>query len=74
MREAMDIGCAVGPLLVSNGHLQNLEIELGRPEQQVEISKWVELAEIRPVRCYAVVVSSEQHLRSAECVLDPFAE
>ena len=74
MRKAMDIGCAVGPLLVSNGHFENLEIELGCSKQQVEISEWVKLAEIRPIRCDAFVVSSEQHFRSAERVLDPFAE
>ena len=74
MREAMDIGGAVGPLLVADGHFENLEIELGCPEQQVEISEGIELAEILPVGSDAFVVSSEQHFCSTERVLDPFAE
>ena len=74
MREAMDIGGTVGPLLVANGHFENFEIELGRSEQQVEISEWIEFAEIGSVRCDTFIVSSEQHFRPTERVLDPFAE
>lgn len=46
MREAMDISSPVGSLLVTDGHFENLEIELGCPEQQIEIPKGVKLAEI----------------------------
>ena len=46
MREAMDIGGPVSSLLVTNGHFENLEIELGCPEQQIEITEGIELAEI----------------------------
>ena len=74
MRKAMVVGCAVGPFLIPNGHFENLEIELGGPEQQIEISEWVKLAEIRSIGGNPFVVSSKQDFRSAECVLDSFTE
>ena len=46
MREAMDIGGPVGSFLVTDGHFENLEIELRRPEQQIEITEGIEFAEI----------------------------
>ena len=46
MRETMDIGGPVSSPLVTDGHFENLEIEFGRPEQQIEITEGIELAEI----------------------------
>ena len=74
MRKSMDIGSAVGPFLVANRHFQNLEIELGRPEQQVEIAEGIEISEIRPAGRDAFVVSPEQYFRSTERILNSFAE
>ena len=74
MSEAMDLGGPVGSALVSNRYFQNLKIELGCSEQQIEISEGIELSKIRSVGGDVLVVSSKQDFRSAERVLDPFTQ
>ena len=58
MCEAMDLRGTVGSPLVSNRYFQNLEIELGCAEQQIEIPEGIELSKIRSVGGDSLVVSS----------------
>ncbi len=45
MAETVDLGLAIGAARVTHRHFDNLEVVLGRTEQQVEIAERVEVAE-----------------------------
>ena len=42
--EAADLDLAVAPRLISNGNFDNLEVEFGGTEQQIEIAEGIEPA------------------------------
>jgi hypothetical protein len=46
MSPTIDIGITVCPGSVANWHLNYLNIELCRPEQKIEVTKGIEIAEI----------------------------
>src|SRR4051794_9829112 len=46
MAPALDVGLAVGPFPIADRQFDDLETELGRPEQQVEVTERIEVAEV----------------------------
>src|SRR3954469_24109656 len=66
---ALDVGLAVGALAVADRHLDELQVELGRPEQEVEIPEGIEVPEVGAVGGELLVVLPAQDLGAAEGVL-----
>ena len=58
MAEPANVGCPVGPLPVTNGDLDNLQILLRRAEQQIEVPEGIEVAKIGPTLGNAFVVAA----------------
>src|SRR5208282_3408566 len=67
---ARDVGLAVSALCVANRHVNDLQIELGSAEDEIEIAEWIELPEVASISRDQVVVLSTQHLGAAKRVLD----
>jgi len=70
MAEPANVGRPVGPLPVTDGDLDNLQILLRRTEEQIEIPEGIEVTEIGPILGNAFIVAAMQHLRAAERVFD----
>ena len=70
MGEPANVGRPVGPLPVTNGELDNLQILLRSAEQQIEVSEGIEVTKIGPTLGNAFVVAAMQHLRTAERIFD----
>jgi hypothetical protein len=50
------IGFSIGTGFVADGHFNEFQVKLGRPKDQVEIAKGIELAKIASVSCQFQVV------------------
>src|SRR5690242_17978932 len=50
MAETRDLRYTEGATGITNRNFNNLKIQLGRSENQVEVAKWVEIPEIAPIR------------------------
>lgn len=70
MAEARDVGFPVAPTLVADGHLQDLHLQLGGREQQVEVSEGVQAAEVGALLADAQVVAAVEFLGPAQRVLE----
>ena len=70
MAEPANVGRPVGPLPVTNGDLDNLQILLGSAEQQIEVPEGIEVTKIGSTFGDALVVAPLQDLRAAERVFD----
>lgn len=66
MSEAGDVGGAVGSFAVTNGDLDDFEIEFIGTKNKVEIAEGVEVAEELTVSDKAFVVGSEHHFSAAK--------
>src|SRR5262249_51265918 len=71
---ALDLRRAIPAFAVADRQIGNLQIELCRAEQQVEVSERIEIAEVCAVGRYQLVVGAPQHFRAAERVLDALTE
>lgn len=65
MAETADIGASIGSFLVTDRDLHNLQIQLVGSENEVEISKRVEIPEEFPVGDETVVIFPEDNLGAA---------
>src|SRR5438105_12940111 len=74
MAPALDISLTVGSLVIAHRHVDNLEVELGGAENQVEVAKRIEVAEVGAVGGDGLVVCPAQHFGPAKRVLDVLAE
>lgn len=70
MLPAGDVGRAVGPLAVADGKVDDLQVEFCRAEDQVEVAKGVEIAEIGTVGGDILVIFPPHDLGAAERILD----
>src|SRR3990172_3335420 len=70
----LDVGPPVGPALVTDGQVEDLQSEPGRAEEEIEIAKRVEVPEVRPLGGDALVVASPQGLGAAQRVLDGLSQ
>ncbi len=71
---ALDIGFAVGAFPIPDGNVGDFEVLLGGAEEQVEIPKRVEVAEIGAVGRDVFVVGAAQDFGAAERVFDGLTE
>ena len=69
-----DVGGAVGALPVADGDLNDLAVQLGGAEQQIEIAERIQASEIAPPRLNPAVVAAPQHLDPAQRVLHRLAQ
>src|SRR5947199_4976522 len=74
MAPSVDIGFAIGPRAISNRQIHQAQIELGRPEEQIEITEWIEITEIGAVPRDGLVVFAEKDFGATESVFDLLAE
>src|SRR6478672_8497358 len=74
MLPARDIGLAVGTFAINDWHFDNLEAHARRPENEVEIAKWVEISEEGPARVQPLVIAAAKNLGSAQRILVALAE
>ena len=74
MLKASDICASVGPLPVSYGDLNNLQILFHRAEYQIEISKGIKISEIAPVSPDLHIIPPEKGLCAAKRVLEPLVQ
>src|SRR2546422_9730126 len=68
MPEPLDFGFSVGAIPVADRQFHDLQILLGGAEQEIEVAKWSEVAEVRSTGLDLLVVPLEQRLRPTEGV------
>src|SRR5271157_2225508 len=69
-----DVGGSIGPLAVPDRHLDDLQIQLGRPKQEVEITKGIQLSKIASAPRQLLIPGPPEDLGTAEAVLDRLAD
>lgn len=74
MSESGDICSAVSSLPVSDGYLQNFQVQFVCSEEQIEIAERIKIAEIGPVFYQLQVVGPEHDLCSAEGIPESLVE
>lgn len=74
MFPALDVGLSVHSLPVTDRQVDDLQIEFGRPENEIEIPERVEISEISPVFFDLQVILPAQDLGPAKGVLDRLTE
>lgn len=74
MLPAGDVGAAVGAFTVADGEIDDLAVEFGRAEDQIEITKGVEVAKVGAVGGDLLVLFFPHYFRAAEGVFDGLAE
>jgi len=57
MLPPVDVCLSVDALLVPDGHVQNPKIQFAGAEQEIKVTKWVELTKIIPVPRDSVIVT-----------------
>ena len=67
---ALDIGRAVSSPPVTDGYLNDSQIQFGSAEQQIEIAKGVKVPKILPVFRDTLIVILPQHFGPAESVFN----
>lgn len=70
MFPARDVGRAVGALPVADGEIDDFPVQFCRAEDQVKISKGIEVAEIRAVCRDCLVIFAPEDFRAAQCIFD----
>ena len=73
MAEPANVRRPIRPLPITNGHLDNLQILLGRAKEQIEVSKGIEVTEVSAIGGDSFVVLFPQNLRSAQGIFDRLA-
>ena len=73
MTPAADVRLAVGPRLILDGKVDDLQVEARRAEEQIEVPERVEVAEITSSRDDPPIRRPVQDLRPAQRVLDLLA-
>src|SRR5206468_12957112 len=68
MPKSTDFCLAIGPVPISDRHFHDFQGLLGRTEQEIEVAKWIEVAEVRSSGLDFLVVPLEQCLRPTEGV------
>ena len=53
---ALDVSVAVSAIAIADRDITDFEMEMIRAENQIEIAKWIEIAEVRAIRRDALVV------------------
>ena len=59
MAEPANVGRPIGPLPVTDGDLDNLQILLRRTEEQIEVPEGIEVTEIGPILGNAFIVAGD---------------
>jgi len=70
MTPALDVCFPIGARAVANGQIHQPQVEFGRSENQIEISKRIKLAEIGRVASERFVILAEQDFGSAKSILE----
>src|SRR5689334_7888876 len=70
MTPAVDVRFPVGPRAIANGQIHQPQIELGGPEDQIEIAEWIKVPEISAVASKRLVICAEQDFGAAKSVFD----
>ena len=74
MAPAVDVGATVLSRPVTNWHLGYFQIEFGRTEKQIEVSKRIKVSEILPVRGNPFVVTAPQNLGAAQRIFNRLSQ
>ena len=74
MAEPADVGSAVGPRLVANRHLDDLELQPRCSEEEIEIAERVAAGELRAKAEQTLPVPPAEDLGAAERVFELLAE
>lgn len=74
MLPAGDVGCTIGALAIADGEIDDLEVEFGGSEDQVEIAEGIEIAKVGAVGCYFFVVFFPHHFGAAKGIFDGLTE
>src|SRR2546423_11239578 len=70
MAPALDIRLAVSASLVTDGQVDDAQVQLRRAEQQVKIAKRIKIAKVGPIARDGFVILFEKHLGAAQGVLE----
>ena len=70
MLPALDISRAVCALPVTDGDLNDFQIESGSAKQQIEITKRIKVAKVRAVFCDPLIVGLSQYLCATQRISD----
>ena len=70
MSPALDVRAPISALAVSNRHINNVEIQACSSQDEVKISKGIQVPEVCAVRGYHFVPIFPQNLGAAEGILD----
>src|SRR5439155_3597528 len=70
MLESLVFRLPIGPVSIADRHFHDFQILLGRAEQEIEVAKRIEVAEVVSAGLDLLVVSLEQGLRPAEGVAE----
>ena len=74
MAETRNISLSIGAVPISDRQITNPEIEQGRTEKQVEVTKGIEIAQYRDALEQTLVVSVQKHLGAAQTVFHRLSE
>src|SRR5688572_8918416 len=74
MTPTLNISGAVSAVAIADWHVNNLEVQLGRPEQQVEIAEGVELPEIISVGRDGLIILPPHYFGAAQRIFDGLAQ
>ena len=74
MPESGNLGAAIGPGSISNGHINHFEVQFGTSEDQVKVSEGVKVAKVVALSHEPLIVVFGQHLGSAERIRNPLVE
>ena len=74
MAPALNVCFAVRALAVADREVDDFEVQASGAEDEVEVAKGVEIAEVRAVGGDAIIVGPAQDFGAAESVLDALAE
>src|SRR6476620_1982339 len=69
MAPTLDIRFTIGAVTVADWNIGNFQMEVVGAEEQIKITKGVEVAEVRTIGCDAFIVFFEKRLGPAEGVL-----
>src|ERR1044072_8863151 len=74
MPPPLDVCLAVSPVAISDRNVADLQMQMIRAEDQVEIAEGIKLTKMRAVRRDAPVIGLQQDLGAAKRVLDRLAQ
>jgi hypothetical protein len=72
--EAADVGAPVGAFPIPDRHFSHFKVEFGSPEDEIKISKGIEVSEIVSTRLDLLVVLAKECLGATQGVFESLIE